>query len=63
MKKTLIISLTTILLLLTSCSKDCRYNKSDLDKRMQEEIRLAGSNWQKVDIIIQKYELMYKEAC
>jgi hypothetical protein len=30
---------------------------------MQSEIKSAGSNWQKIDLIIQKYNLMAREAC
>jgi hypothetical protein len=30
---------------------------------MQSEIKSAGSNWQKVDLIIQKYNIMYRDAC
>ena len=63
MKKTLLILLTTTLLLLTSCSKDCKYTKSELDKMFESEIKAAGSNWQKVDLIRQKYSFMYKDAC
>lgn len=62
------LNLLTLLLLLelfmlTSCSKNCRYTRSQLDQMMQSEIKSAGSNWQKVDLIIQKYNLMYKDAC
>jgi hypothetical protein len=63
MKKTLLILLTTTLLLSTSCSKDCKYTKAELDKMFESEVKAAGSNWQKVDLIIQKYDLMYKDAC
>jgi protein involved in sex pheromone biosynthesis len=63
MKKTLLILLTTTLLLLTSCSKECQYNKAELDKMFESEIKSAGNNWQKVDLIIQKYNLKYKDAC
>ena len=57
------ITLILILFALNSCSKDCKYKKSDLDKQMAAEIKAAGSNWQKIDIIRQKYELRMKDAC
>ena len=40
------ITLILILIALNSCSKDCKYKKSDLDKQMAAEINAAGSNWQ-----------------
>ena len=50
MKKTLLLLLA--LFMLTSCSKNCRYTRSQLDQMMQSEINSAGSNWQKIDLII-----------
>ena len=60
MKKTLFI---LSLFMITSCSKDCPYSKAELDKMMQSEIKSAGTNLQKIDLIIQKYNLKYKDAC
>lgn len=57
------ITLVLILIALNSCSKNCLYNKADLEKQMVAEITAAGSNWQKVDLIIQKYNLKMKDAC
>ena len=55
MKKTLFI--------ISSCDKDCKYTKFELDKMMESEIKAAGSNWQKIDLIRQKYSFMYRDAC
>ena len=60
MKKTLFI---LSLFMIVSCSKDCIYDKTQLDKMFENEVRAAGSNWQKVDLIIQKYNIMYRDAC
>jgi hypothetical protein len=60
MKKTLFI---LSLFVIVSCSKDCRYDKAQLDKMFESEIRSAGSNTQKIKLIIQKYNLKYKDAC
>jgi hypothetical protein len=60
MKKTLFI---LSLFVIVSCSKDCRYNKAQLDKMFESEIRSAGTNTQKIKLIIQKYNLKYKDAC
>jgi len=60
MKKTLFI---LSLFVIASCSKNCRYNKAQLDKMFESEVRAAGSNTQKIKIIIQKYNFMYKDAC
>ena len=49
--------------MIVSCSKDCRYNKAQLDKMFESEVRAAGSNTQKIKLIIQKYNFMYKDAC
>ncbi len=57
------ITLILILIALNSCSKDCKYNKATLEKSWAAEIKAAGSNWQKIDLINQKYELQMKEAC
>ena len=57
------ITLVLILIALNSCSKNCRYNKADLEKQMVAEITAAGSNWQKIDLIIQKYEIRMRDAC
>jgi hypothetical protein len=60
MKKTLFI---LSLFMIVSCSKDCRYTKAELDKMFESEVKAAGSNWQKIDLIRQKYSFMYKDAC
>ena len=60
MKKTLFI---LSLFVIVSCSKDCRYTKAELDKMFESEVKAAGSNWQKIDLIRQKYSFMYKDAC
>jgi len=60
MKKTLFI---ISLFMIVSCSKDCRYTKAELDKMFESEVKAAGSNWQKIDLIRQKYSFMYKDAC
>ena len=57
------ITLVLILIALNSCSKNCRYNKADLEKQMVAEITAAGSNWQKIDLIRQKYEIRMRDAC
>jgi len=51
------------LFMIVSCSKDCIYDKAQLDKMFESEVKSAGSNWQKVDLIIQKYNIMYRDAC
>jgi len=61
MKKIIII--LSIMFTLHSCSKNCMYTRAQLDQMMQSEIKSAGSNWQKVDLIIQKYNIMYRDAC
>jgi uncharacterized protein YcfL len=61
MKKILLLLLASFMLI--SCSKDCKYTKAQLEQMMQSEIKSAGSNWQKIDLIIQKYNLMAREAC
>jgi uncharacterized protein YcfL len=61
MKKILLLLLASFML--ASCSKDCKYTKAQLEQMMQSEIKSAGSNWQKIDLIIQKYNLMAREAC
>lgn len=60
MKKTLFI---LSLFMIASCSKDCAYSKTELDKMFESEVRAAGSNTQKINLIIQKYNLKYKDAC
>jgi hypothetical protein len=60
MKKTLFI---LSLFMIASCSKDCKYTKAQLDKMFESEVKSAGSNWQKIDLIRQKYSFMYKDAC
>jgi hypothetical protein len=60
MKKTLFI---ISLFIISSCDKDCKYTKFELDKMMESEIKAAGSNWQKIDLIRQKYSFMYHDAC
>jgi hypothetical protein len=61
MKKILLLLLSLVILI--SCSKDCKYTKAQLEQMMQSEIKSAGSNWQKIDLIIQKYNLMARDAC
>ncbi len=61
MKKILLLLLASFMLI--SCSKDCKYTKAQLEQMMQSEIKSAGNNWQKIDLIIQKYNLMAREAC
>ena len=57
------ITLILILIALNSCSKNCQYNKATLEKNWAAEIKAAGSNWQKINVINQKYELQMKQAC
>lgn len=57
------ITLILILIALNSCSKNCKYDKATLDKNLAADIKAAGSNWQKIDIINQVYKLKVKEAC
>lgn len=49
--------------MIASCSKDCAYSKAELDKMFESEVKAAGSNTQKINLIIQKYNLKYKDAC
>ena len=59
MKKLMVITTGIALLTLTSCSKEPLVDCTQAKDNYLEEVRRAGSNWQQVNLIDQKYRLKY----